>query len=112
MRRPVSGEHQTVVEVKTRVPDRETAEKIAEVVVAERLAAFAHVRGPIDSWYWWHGSVETAQEWEVDVVTTAALRDRCTARIRELHPYQLPALLVLDLTASAEYTSWVQANTC
>jgi periplasmic divalent cation tolerance protein len=112
MRRPVSGVRQTIVEVKTRVPDRETAEKIAEAVVAEQLATCAHVSGPIDSWYWWKGNVETAQEWEVDAVTTVVMSDRCSARIRGMHPYQLPALLVTELTASAEYVSWVQVNTC
>lgn len=111
MRRLVSPErYASVVEVKTKVPDRETAEKIAVTLVTERLAACAHVRGPIDSWYWWQGSVETAKEWKVDVVTAAALRDRCTARITELHPYQLPALLVAEMATSAEYAAWAQAN--
>jgi periplasmic divalent cation tolerance protein len=93
------------------LPDRETVEKIAAAVVAERLAACAHVRGPIDSWYRWQGNAETAQEWEADAVTTAAMSGLCIARIRGMHPYQLPAMLVAELTTSAEYASWVRANT-
>ena len=106
MRRPVQLTHRAgVVEVKTRVPDREAAESIAAALVAGRFAACAHVRGPIDSWYRWDGHVETSQEWEVDAVTTDAMRDRCTAKIRVMHPYELPALLCAELATSAEYVT-------
>jgi periplasmic divalent cation tolerance protein len=100
-----------VLELRTRVADREVAAKIAATLVAEHLAACTHVRGPVESTYWWQDRLETAREWEVDAITTADMADRCSARIDELHPYQLPALLRTELTATADYAAWVHANT-
>jgi periplasmic divalent cation tolerance protein len=105
-----NGEPSEVVEVKTRVPDRAVGEHIAEALVQEQLAACTHVRGPIESRYWWQGRMEIAQEWEVDAVTSSAAVIRCADRIRELHPYELSAVLISTSTASAEYAVWVQQH--
>lgn len=52
-----------VLQVTTTVPTREVADRIAQVLVGERLAACVQVQGPIASTYRWEGAVEQAVEW-------------------------------------------------
>jgi periplasmic divalent cation tolerance protein len=100
-----------VVEVRTRLEDEAQAAEIARLVVEERLAACAHLRGPIRSTYRWQGVVESALEFEIDAVTTADQVGRLVARFEELHPYVQPAVLVTEALATASYGQWVADQT-
>ena len=100
-----------VVEVRTRLADRALAEAISVAIVPEGLAACAHVRGPIVSTYRWNAVVETANEVEVDAVTRPGMVGVLLARIEELHPYELPALLVTPAATTDEYRDWVYEQT-
>lgn len=93
-------------------PDRATAERIAEAVVAERLAACANVFGPISSVYRWKGPVERAEEIPLLLKTRAALFDAVAARVKALHPYETPSIVAAALTAVEEnYGAWLAAET-
>jgi periplasmic divalent cation tolerance protein len=97
-----------VIEVRTRLADQALAGHIAHVVVAERLAACAHVRGPLMSVYRWNDAIETAAAFELDAITTDEMVEALLARAEELHPYELPALLVTSIRTTAAYRRWVQ----
>lgn len=97
-----------LIEVRVSAPDAETAQAIATVLVAERLAACVQVLGPMTSTYWWQGSVETAQEHLLLAKSTAerfaAIRDR----VRAEHPYDNPEILAVPVTAAARpYAAWL-----
>ena len=49
------------IQVSTTVPSREDAERIARLLVEQRLAACVQVLGPISSTYRWKGQVETSE---------------------------------------------------
>jgi len=85
------------VQVGTTAPDRATADRIASAAVTERLAACAHVDGPLQSTYRWQGSVETASEWSCRLKTTVERLPALMARIRELHPYDVPEIVAVDI---------------
>ena len=90
------------VQVNTTVPDRATADRVATVAVTERLAACAHVDGPLQSTYWWQGAVETATEWSCRLKI---------ARIRELHPYDVPEIVAQDVAdGDPAYLRWIQES--
>ena len=77
----------------------------------ERLAACAQVVGPVSSMYWWQGEIEAAAEWYCHLKTTAARVDALMARIRELHPYETPEIVVLPVTeGDASYLRWVEES--
>ena len=99
------------VQVNTTVPDRATAERVATVAVTERLAACAHVDGPLQSTYWWQGAVETATEWSCRLKTTAERLPALIARIRELHPYDVPEIVAQDVAdGDPAYLRWIQES--
>jgi periplasmic divalent cation tolerance protein len=95
------------VVVTTSVDSEPAARHLAEVVVTERLAACVHVAGPVASVYRWQGAVEQATEWTCSCKTTPAAAPALVARLRSLHPYQVPEILVAPVDGAPEYLAWI-----
>ncbi|MDI7267036.1 MAG: divalent-cation tolerance protein CutA [Myxococcota bacterium] len=93
-------------------PDK--AEAIAGALVEERLAACVNAVPGVVSTYRWKGKVERDPETTLLIKTSEAALGRCAARLRELHPYEVPEIVVLlpDVAASFEpYVRWVREET-
>ncbi len=91
---------------------REEAERIAETLVMERLAACVNVVGPITSIYHWEGRVERGQELLLVIKTRAALFEQLEARVKSLHSYQNPEVIALPISAgAAAYLDWLRGET-
>jgi periplasmic divalent cation tolerance protein len=91
-------------------PTRDEAARIAEALVAERLAACVQLE-PVESWYRWEGKVEHASEMRLQIKTMAWLGTDVTARIRALHSYDVPEIVIIPLTGgSADYLAWIEAS--
>jgi len=98
-----------VVLVLTTMPDAERAEAFARTLVDERLAACVNVHGPMTSVYRWKGEIEREAERQVVVKTTRGRLAALEARLRSLHPYELPEFLVVAVEdGSAAYLKWVR----
>jgi periplasmic divalent cation tolerance protein len=93
----------------TTMPDDERADTLARTLVEERLAACVNVQARMISTYRWTGKIEQEAERQIVIKTTADRRPALEARLRALHPYELPEFVVLDATASAAYAAWAQA---
>jgi periplasmic divalent cation tolerance protein len=100
-----------IVLVLTTVPSDALGEELATALVTERLAACVNVGAAMTSIYRWKGSVERETERQLVIKTTA---DRVTAvqqRIKELHPYELPEFVVIEVSGgSDEYLKWIIAE--
>ena len=78
----------------------------------ERLAACANLLGGTTSVYRWKGAVEEGPEFALVLKTRASLADRLIARVRELHSYDCPAVVVLPVAAgNPDYLGWLAAET-
>ena len=98
-------------QVTTTLPDRDTANRLGRRLVEERLAACAHVDGPLQSTYRWQGAVETATEWSCRLKTTVQRLPALVARIRELHPYDVPEIVAQDVAdGDPAYLRWIQES--
>jgi len=95
----------------TTMPDDDRAEALARTLVEERLAACVNVHAPMTSTYRWQGRLEVERERQVVIKTTRACLAALEARLRSLHPYELPELVVVDAAGSEAYTRWVQDTT-
>jgi periplasmic divalent cation tolerance protein len=96
-------------QVTTTVNSREAADRIAQALVEERLAACAQVIGPIRSTYRWLGRVEQADEWYCHLKTTRGRLPEVEARIRALHPYDVPELIAIPIVAGLPaYLDWIE----
>jgi periplasmic divalent cation tolerance protein len=100
------------VAVVTSVADRETAERIAETLVTERLAACAQVLGPQTSVYRWKDRLERATEWRLELKTAAARLTALERRLLELHPYDVPECIALPIVHGSDaYLRWLAEET-
>ena len=93
-------------------PDADTAQRLARILVEERLAACVSLLPGAVSTYRWQGRVEQATEVQLLAKTTADRRDALMARLAELHPYELPEILAVETAAGLPaYLDWVTAET-
>ena len=97
--------------VLTTMPDDNRADELAQSLVDERLAACVNVHGPMISTFRWKGQVEHEAERQVVIKTTRARLPELGARLRALHPYEVPELVVLEGNASDAYGAWVNDAT-
>ncbi len=93
-------------------PDRDSADRIARVLVDERLAACASVVGDVRSTYRWQGAIEQAEEVLLLIKTSAARLPALLERIPQLHPHEVPEVLAVAVAAgNPEYLAWIDAET-
>jgi periplasmic divalent cation tolerance protein len=93
-------------------PDMATAERIAQVLVEERLAACVNLLPGIRSVYRWKDAVERAEEVLLLVKTASDRLDAVIERVRSLHPYELPELLAVEVAGGLPvYLDWVADQT-
>lgn len=89
--------------------DTPEAERIAETVVAERLAACANILSPCQSIYRGQDAIERAEE--VPALFKTAEPEALIARIASLHSYDVPAAVAWPIQqAHPLYADWVREN--
>lgn len=93
-------------------PDAETAARIGRALVDERLIACANLVPGLTSIYRWQGEVQQEGEVLLLMKTRRSLVRRLKERLPQLHPYQVPELVVTEVTDGLEpYCRWVRDET-
>ena len=102
-----------VVMVITNAPDLLLAKRIAHLLIEEGLAACVNIgQQPMLSIYGWKGEVEGAEEIPMTIKTRWDKQAQLIARLKELHPYEVPEALVIPTIAGyAAYLDWVRSLT-
>jgi len=97
-----------LIAVYTTVASRDDARRMARALVERKLAACAQI-SEIESFYSWRGAVQDEPEWRLLFKTTQERYAAVEAAIRELHPYELPAIHAVPVAqAFAPYADWVE----
>ena len=95
--------------VLTTAGSNDEARRIASALVERRQAACVNIIKGVESIYRWQGKTEEAQEWMLLIKTTAAAFDSVCKTVRELHSYELPECICLEITAgSPDYLKWIE----
>lgn len=90
-------------------PDAQLAESLARTLVEERLAACANVIPGLVSVYRWKGEVQRDEEALMILKTTQSRIAPLRERVVQLHPYEVPEVLVLNVVDGHEtYLGWVR----
>jgi periplasmic divalent cation tolerance protein len=88
---------------------REEASRIARALVEEKLAACVNIVGPIQSVYRWEGKIDSSQEFLMLIKTTSRISGVAITRIRELHSYDLPEAIEMNIDGgSSDYLKWIR----
>jgi periplasmic divalent cation tolerance protein len=97
--------------VLTTCGSREVADRIAAVLVEERLAACVNVLPGITSTYRWQEKIETDDEVLMLIKTAKPELSAIEATIRTLSGYELPELIAVEIAGgSADYLRWVETS--
>lgn len=106
------GSQMEAILVITSLPDREAARRLAGRLVEERLAACVNILAPCESVYRWQGQIETAQEITLLIKTLRAHYGKVEKTIRQCHPYELPEIIAVPISAGLPaYLEWLAAET-
>jgi periplasmic divalent cation tolerance protein len=96
------------IQITTTTETKEEAEKIAQYLVEQKLAACVQIIGSIKSTYRWKGKVESAQEWLCLIKTPEELYDKVETAIKKLHSYETPEIIAVPIIkGSNEYLNWL-----
>jgi periplasmic divalent cation tolerance protein len=88
------------------------AEKIAEKMVRDRLAACANIYDGIESFYWWEDKFQKDTEAVVKFKTREALLSPLEESIKAEHSYSCPCIVALPIHhASKDYQEWILRET-
>ena len=92
-------------------PDADTGSRLARTLVSEGLAACVNLVPGIRSIFRWEGEVQEEQEVLLLVKTRSDRCEALAARVRDLHPYDLPEVLALPAVGGSEtYLDWVRSE--
>ncbi|HZO00707.1 MAG TPA: divalent-cation tolerance protein CutA [Burkholderiales bacterium] len=98
--------------VLTNVPDRPTAEKLADMLVEKQLAACVNILAPCRSVYRWKGAVQHDEEHPMLIKTTQECYAALEQALRGGHPYELPEIIAVPIEHGLPaYLDWVAAET-
>lgn len=92
-------------------PRADAAEKLAQALVSEGLAACVNRVGGVRSTYFWDGRLQDDAEILLIIKTTAGALAPLTDRLRALHPYEVPELIAIPAAGGNEaYLEWVRTG--
>ena len=82
--------------------NEEEARRIGKALVQEELAACVNIFPGMRSVYRWKGAVEEDEECAMILKISRENADEVVERIRELHSYELPCVVMLPLAYGLE----------
>lgn len=98
--------------VLTNLPDRASAERIADTLVQQGLAACVNILAPCRSVYRWKDAVQHDEEHPMLIKTTTERYAQLQEALRSAHPYELPEIIALPVERGLPaYLQWVAAET-
>ncbi|MFJ9677011.1 divalent-cation tolerance protein CutA [Streptomyces sp. NPDC101194] len=98
--------------VLTTTDSEEKAHALAQGAVEARLAACVQISAPVTSVYRWQNAIETTEEWQLLLKTTAERYDELEAHLLAAHDYGTPEVVAVPVVrGSARYLDWVSSET-
>lgn len=92
-------------------PDKETAVRLAKLSVGHRLAACAQILPGMESFYWWEGEMENANEVLLLLKSSKLQQELLEKLVKENHPYEVPEFLSLEIDhVNGKYRKWLEGE--
>jgi periplasmic divalent cation tolerance protein len=93
-------------------PDDAVATDLSHRLVEQGLAACINRFGGLTSVYKWKGEMKEGTEVQLIIKTSDAALERLIDELQRLHPYELPEIIAIPITAGyAPYLKWIREST-
>jgi periplasmic divalent cation tolerance protein len=100
-----------ICDIDITAPDPEWLATFTRTLVEDRLAASGNLTTPVQSIYRWRDGIEEATEAKVVLHTRRTLVPAIIERLENEHPYDIPGIRIIPVTASDAYHQWVLDST-
>jgi periplasmic divalent cation tolerance protein len=87
--------------------DKESAKEMSDELLKLKLIACVNCL-PIESSFWWQGEIESNKEYVTIFKTSSKNWLKLRAKIEELHPYDCPCIIKLNVEANEAYENWIE----
>ena len=93
------------------IPKGKPAEKLARLLLQQKLVACVNSIRSVQSLYWWQGKIESSNETLLILKTQISRFKKLSDFIQKNHPYRLPEILALPIQkGSASYLNWIEKS--
>lgn len=93
-------------------PDDAVAANLSTQLVEQGLAACINRIPGLTSVYKWEGEMKSGTEVLLMIKTSVAASERLIKELKRLHPYELPEIIAVPITAGYEpYLNWIREST-
>ena len=93
----------------TTTPDSAVADRLAEGLVRERLAACVQILPQMTSVYSWEGEIRKDAEHLLLIKTADEMYEKVRAFLTRIHPYAVPEIVAIETEKVAEpYRRWLE----
>lgn len=90
------------------VPNIDLAKTISKALILESLAACVNIIPNIRSIYFWNGEIQDEAECMLTIKSQSSKYLDITARIKELHTYEVPEIIEIPIKYAEEaYAKWI-----
>ncbi|MCX8093158.1 MAG: divalent-cation tolerance protein CutA [Candidatus Goldbacteria bacterium] len=94
------------------IDKKNSADKIAKILLNKRLCACVNIIKNVESHYWWKGKKEKAKEYLLVIKTKKNLVDKLINETKKVHPYTVPEIIAFDVEkGNFDYINWVIKET-
>ncbi len=101
----------SVILVLTNVSTLEDAKLIAHNLVKKKLCACVNITSKCHSVYFWQNKIEESEEYILLIKTNTDKYIELEQSIKELHKYELPEIIAIDITKGLPtYLNWVNST--
>ena len=100
--------NQLIYLVLTTEVDKKNANKIADLLLIEKLIPCVSFKN-IESHFWWEGEINYTKEVQLIIKCKKKNINKVCNKIIELHSYELPEIIYFPVSATKKYQNWVDS---
>lgn len=87
----------------------ESARSVVRILMQEQIISCANIFQPHFAIYPWDGKIQEENETAVLFKGPWDNKDKLIKRLREIHPYELPGIILLDAQTLPDYAAWLKS---
>lgn len=93
-------------------PNREESQRLATLLVEQKLAACVNIVDSAQSLFFWEGKTENETESLLIIKTSESAYETLESTLIKAHPYDVPEIIALPIArGSKAYLQWIRENT-